>query len=314
MINREKQKISKNNSMSGKRSLWWWPEIAVFILVGLLGSGCEPHFDPLQENNRYRYSMYGLLNVHSDSQWVRVMPILDTLISQNPEPLGVEVSIRRESTGDLAVFNDSLFFYGGQAYAWNFRSFEPIHPEETYTVWVAGPDGEICRAEVHTPAAIPPPSVTYDKETEQGIVEGEGVENLVVAETTYRMYVIDIIEKKIIASPPFSLVLSHLGTAQVQNNGEYFFTIDAWPMIEKMTGYPRNRTFILSREVLVVSGSEDWPDLSGLDEERIVLPDFSSNVENGTGLVAGVAGQRVSLESCYDDEGELVACDKGPSI
>lgn len=290
-----------------KCNLWQLPGMIVTIGILFFIMGCETHFDPMQENDRYPYSLHGFLDVHADTQWIRVMPVLDTLLTQSSEPLNVKVSLVRESTEKTVTLNDSLFNYSGLATAWNFWTTEPIRPEEEYTLWVETPDEENPRVIIRTPGAISVPLVVYTEGDEKGTVYGTGVENLVVAETKFRIYTIDGSGE---ASAPFWVILSHLDNAQVRANGDYSFTVDAWPLLEAETMTPRNRIGILYREVLVASGSEDWPDLSGLDEESIILPEVGSNVVHGTGIVAGIASRRVPLKSCFDNEDELIACDE----
>lgn len=102
---------------------------AIFVIfLALFGIGCETEFDPLQERDRYPFSMYGFLDLHADTQWVRVMPVLDSLVTHNPEPIDAHVTLTREMTGETTVLDDSLFFYGSFAYAWNYRTAEPPAP------------------------------------------------------------------------------------------------------------------------------------------------------------------------------------------
>ncbi|MEX1270504.1 MAG: hypothetical protein WEA56_15915 [Balneolaceae bacterium] len=280
--------------------------IPAFVFIAFLffyGTGCETAFDPLQENDQYKFSMYGVLDLHADTQWIRVTPIQDTLLSRSTEPIDAQVTLTRERTNETVVLEDSLFLYSSFAYARNYWTPERLHPEEEYTVQARGQDNQYSSVLVTMPASLPLPVVEYTFVEEKGMVYGEGVENLVVAETNYLIQVIAFGRP----SPPFTVVFSHLSDAFVEPNGDYRFPVDFWPRIREIVA-PSDSVIILEREVVVASSRKDWPDLSGLDKQEIFIPEGDSNVENGTGMIAGIASRKMPLESCFDEEGKLTAC------
>lgn len=149
--------------------------------------------------------------------------------------------------------------------------------------------------------------VEYTEGDEKGVVFGSGVENLVVAQTTYEVSILDDTGQ---GSASFDVILSHLHASHVEANGDYYFEIDAWPLLIRALGAPRSRIIIVARKkILVASGSDDWPDLSGLVEAGVSLPEVGSNVENGAGLVAGIASRLIPFKSCYDEDDHLVPCE-----
>src|SRR5690606_26320138 len=114
--------------------------LVILVLTAITAWGCNDTFEPLQENEEYVFSMYGTLDVHADTQWVRVMPIGDRLFNNNPEPSGTVVTLTRLSTGDVITMNDSLFTFGGPSYIWNYWTTEPLQPGEPYTVTATAAD------------------------------------------------------------------------------------------------------------------------------------------------------------------------------
>jgi hypothetical protein len=257
------------------------------------GSACESNFDPMEDNELYDFSMYGYLDLNADTQWIRVMPILDTLISRNSAPLDIEVTLTRESNGEVEVLNDSLFFYNNVAYTWNYWTTATLQLDEEYTVRAESSAGEYSEATVRIPRPFPEPEIEYSEGDERGNVSGQGAENLVVAQAIYTVIVYD----QGFPSRPFEVAFSNIGLTQVRENGNYNFTIQAWPVLMNETGKPQSQISIQKRELIVASGSEDWPDLSGLTEYEITIPGVVSNVENGTGFIGGVASHKVELRT-----------------
>lgn len=89
------------------------------------------------------------------------------------------------------------------------------------------------------------------------------------------------------------------------DEGKYRFRVEGEQLIQNEldAGFS-----VLKREVILALGSKEWPDLSDLSEEEIPIPDnTTSNVDNGTGVVAGIASRKVPLESCYNEDEELIA-------
>ncbi len=90
-------------------------------------SSCDPVFEPMQENDRYFFSIYGYLDASSDTNWIRVMPIREEFLME-PETIDATVTIKDLSSETTTVMNDSLFYYGDNAYAWNFWTAMPLEP------------------------------------------------------------------------------------------------------------------------------------------------------------------------------------------
>lgn len=262
--------------------------ISIFVIYA---SGCEESFEPLQDNDQYAFSMYGTLDIHSDTQWVRVMPVGESLIPTNPEPNGTEVTITREATGDSFVMSDSLFRFGGNAYVWNYYTTENIQPNEMYTIRSVAPDGQQSQVNVTTPSVLPVPEVEYSEEDEEGVITGSSVEPLVTVEFRYLVQALTDMG----CAPETEIILSHLNEVNVDQEGNYRISVENKSAIAGELGVSGSSFIVNKRELVVISASEDWPDISELNDEEIVLPDAVSNVENGTGVVAGIARRLIEI-------------------
>jgi len=278
---------------------------AAFLLPVTIG--CENSFAPLEDNDRYNYSIYGTLDLYADTQWVRVMPVIETLIPDDSTDPGVEVTLTRASTGDTSLLNDSLFVFGaGAAYVRNYWTTMPLFPNEEYILQAEGPDGRTSSSRVTVPSSLPLPLVEYSQEDETGQVTGTSDDPLVVVETIY--YVQEITE---VGLGPEEMVRFSQLEKLIFNRArdEYRLQVNDRLALARELNLGEDEFVVNRRELLIVTGSEDWPDLSDLTELEIVLPEVVSNVENGTGVVAGIASRRVPLKSCFDGSGAHIPCE-----
>lgn len=264
----------------------------LIILFGLLiAISCEHSFDPLQENDRYVYSMYGSLDVHADTQWVRVMPIGESLIPTDSTLQKTDVILIRESTGNTTVLKDSLFRFGGNAYVWNYWTTQNLFPDESYIIKATADDGRQSISEISMPSELPIPEIHYVENTERGTITGSSKDALVTVEIRYLVQTIG----EMGCAPEREISISHLEDLYIFANGEYHFTVDNKVSIARELGVTPSNYRVNKRDLNIISAGKDWPNLADVNEEETVLPDVISNVENGTGFIAGIARRSVAI-------------------
>lgn len=278
---------------------------ALLLFAVVAGSGCNNTFDPLMENDRYHFSMYGALDLSVDTQWVRVMPVMDSLISRSSSPIDASVSLTRLSDGHRVLLNDSLFSYReGDFYAWNYWTTETLIEGESYRLEAETSGGLSSSVEVDMPMDFIQPRVFYTEGAEAGMVYGGGVDRVVVADGVYTVIQYDESGRPL---PEREVVVPHISDIKYDNQGGYRFQLGDLTAIRLELGDGGVFT-IVNREVLVASGTDDWPDLFDYEKPQYVLPNIQSNVENGLGVVAGIVSKRIPMKSCYDEEGDIVPC------
>ncbi|MEX2346004.1 MAG: hypothetical protein WD604_10345 [Balneolaceae bacterium] len=244
----------------------------------------------MQENDKYVFTIYGVLDVHADTQWVRVMPIGEALIPTDPDPNGTVVRLARESNGETIALNDSLFRFGGDSYVWNYWTTESLQPNESYNITAETPGGKQSLSIVTLPSALSVPEVEYSEEYESIMVSGHTEEQLVLVETRYLVQAVT----EMGCAPEREVVISH--QEEVTNmSGQYHLSTENWSVIAKELDVNAFNFIVNRRELIIVSAGEDWIGLSDLTEEEIFLPDKLSNVENGTGVVAGIASRKILI-------------------
>lgn len=257
---------------------------------------CDNTFEPFQKNNQYIFSMYGTIDLHADTQWVRVMPIGQTLFIEEAEPIDATVELTRNSTGQVVTMNDSLFQFAANAFAWNYWVPISLHPDEAYTVTARNSENEESKVIIQTPSILPVPEVVeYFEDDDRGTIIGSSKDSLVVLEVRYRA-------QNLLCGPEKEIVISFINGID-HSREDYRVNMSNAGRIASSFGVLLGNYRVNSRKFVVVSVSEDWPDLAEYSDDEIVLPHVATNVENGTGFVPGIAKRVIDItpprERCY---------------
>lgn len=128
--------------------------ICTFILL----VGCDQTFEPLQENDKYYFSIYGTLDAAVDTQWVRIGPARQD-INELPGPGRIQVTLKDLQTEKTVVLNDSLFASGDLL---NYWTTMPLENEHTYQIQAERDDGKMSVVTVTMPRELPTPFVTQN--------------------------------------------------------------------------------------------------------------------------------------------------------
>lgn len=273
----------------------------LFLLIcASLLAGCEPSFDPIQENDRY-YSMFGYLNASADTQFVRIEELRDSLATGAVKKLDAEVTLTNTSTGQTAVMQDSLFEYP-KGVAHNFFTTMDIVPNEKYELVVNGPAGT-SSAEVTIPDVFPKPEY-MDPPDEDPFVILRDIDRLVGAKMIYKSCMDCICQPPETSPPPCpedplirEMDFYSLPDTTRFSNGIIRVPIDSLEnRLEIEMEYPTTRDFtITAYKLMVAAGTDQWPDFISLDDEAAALPDIATNVEGGTGFVGGIVSDTLTI-------------------
>lgn len=252
--------------------------VALVLCSCLFVITCEP-FEPLQENKRHFFSVNGYLDASADTQWVRVMPVRESLGMDTDLPVPV-VTLQHMESGERMVMRDSLFQFRGNRYAYNFWTEMQVYPMHTYRLTVAGADGRTSSAEATLPEDFPPPQFRAP-EFDADILEIREVEKLADTRVTYRI-------RHIQSGEVFEWVFPQLQNSRFIPPATYRVAIHAGAMQAKIEESYCG-IVIIERNVLVAAGGPDWPDFVSLDKYTVTLPDGDySNIENGVGFFGGI--------------------------
>jgi hypothetical protein len=268
---------------------------AIWTVFILLLAGCEFSVDPLQENDQYHFSMYGYLDASADTQWVRVMPIRDSLFYE-PKPLDATVTLTNSASGETVDMNDSLFSYVQGVYTHNFWTTVDIEPAETYRITAESTEGKEASSnvEVTLPEDFPTPLVVMARDRQSDKPDRiyiNGLEKVADVQTVYH----------VAANSGGSTLYTvpHLKDTSRTTSGGYVAVIDREEEQQKVNNFIANP--VLKKQIFVAAGGPDYPKLARIEQSVVVLPEGISNVENGVGFVGGIVSKTVPYKGCFKE-------------
>ncbi len=270
-----------------------------FFSALLVASGCDTSFDRFQETD-LAYSVWGYLDLHADTQWVRVEPLQDSSFVGSG-PFEARVTSVNLATGEQVVWRDSVFAAGETGVTvHNFYTAADLEPGATYRLTVEGPPGR-STAEVTLPPSFPQPTVLgYVLPDGRGYgtiyVIVRGVDSLGAAMVNLRY---DVCQPPPEPAVEQRTITSYLSSATRQEDGSYRITIP-WKA-DILQAWPEDASICAVHDfrVSVASVSEDWPDYELPVDSLRTAPQppagAGSNIENGVGFLGGAATWTVDV-------------------
>ncbi len=283
--------------------------LLLLFLFGLGTGSCDQTFQPLRENNQYHFSINGYLDATVDTQWVRVMPVRDTLF-YSPKPLDATVTLEELGSGRSVTMHDSLFSYSQDTYAYNFWTAMDLQPNRTYRITATNSEGQSSYADVSLPEDYPGPIVDiiyYYPPMETPIPDDAsivvpGVERVADFQTIYTSQ-----------DGESYIAVPHLQDSVSSSSGDPAFFMDMRQDFDTL------QTFLPMPDYVTEKNYLDLPDVKEYVYVAVAGPGYRvsgmenapsngiSNVENGVGFVAGIISKTVPFKSCYQEGRELLA-------
>lgn len=270
----------------------------LFLIVCclLIFSNCDDSFQPLQENDKYHFSIYGYLDAASDTQWVRVGTVRPS-IDESPDPTGIRVTLKGLQSGNTTVMNDSVFTSRNVL---NYWTTVDIKHEQTYSITAKGADGKTSQVTVTTPKGLPPLYITtaptppraaiYFPETAKHIADIQSVWYVILKSGTE-------IRRRIYRFPVRNTLRntsSSLGTNVAVANHE-----EERKQIEVRIGGAE--LSVVARQFFVAVGGPEWNDsLSTIDDLEYFIDGTANNVVNGLGYVVGISSGWFPQTACLN--------------
>ena len=257
------------------------------LLASALAAGCDRPFDPLQENLNGPFSMIGYLDLGADTQWVRVMPVRQSLLSA-PEPIDAAVTLEHLGTGRTVSLRDSVFRYadarlGTDAYAHLYWTTERLEPKERYRLRATRSDGEASSAVVEMPEEL---QFTYSNLRDTAHVELQA-HRLLFVETIHAM-------RTPTGEPGGSAARRQLRNPPSGDPPRHIVSVDGAPL------FRMGLVDVRRIEMRIVVAHSTWPSETAPPDvvAGSAADTMPSNVENGVGFVGGVATRTIPFNSC----------------
>lgn len=279
---------------------------ALFLVLAILLSGCDQTFEPLQPNDRYFFSIYGYLESGADTNWVRVVPVGESLFISDPEIDGV-VMLEHLEGGTSIEMQEKLFQFAEGVNVWNFWTTETLLPDNSYRLRAERSDGMTSAVTVRIPADFPDPEIVippvrFDEQFPDSTVLDEvlvrGAERIADVQAIYQI-------RDTITSREFRFSISHLqDTLRTGIPGEHVIEIDPRSDMEELERllvvrsevvreFDAARYKFVNCQLYVAVATSDFPNFHLLDFNVIALPEGVTNVEDGVGFLAAVVSKTV---------------------
>lgn len=251
-------------------------------------SGCDNEFNPLKNNDFYFHAINGYLNVHADTQWVRVMPVGTEVDASADRTKPSVVTLTRQSDGKTVVLKDTLFRFKNDVFVRNYYTAEPILPGQSYHLSAENEQQEISSASVITPARLDSSEIKWrtGNELERGTIEGVVTNQIAYAYMLYKVVIVTPMGEV----PPMDLPIDVSDGIFLNDDGEFRIGVNHSEDIRDELGLGFTTSYrILSRKFILATATNDWPFNGDISPEEEVFPDVASNIENGTGFLAGIS-------------------------
>lgn len=290
--------------------------VYLFLSCFIFAVGCNQTFEPLQENDKYFFTIYGYLDASADTQWVRIVPPRKQLDAP-PEVPEMLVTLENTETGETVIMKDSLFSSGSGFNYINFYTSMDVEPQQTYRVQAEHPDGRASQTTVSTPGEFPTPMFFKDKfafvdrHIHQIIITGVAKENLIDVQTWWFARR----EGEEIRKFTFSYrnrveKIDTYGGAYV---ADVVFEEEEEAVLKEFNvpSFFGSDVELLDQQIYVAIAGPEWnEEIPSFDDLVYSQPGILSNIENGLGYMVGIYSKVIPYKTCHTaNRSQVIPCE-----
>jgi hypothetical protein len=262
------------------------------LLVTLATAACDDTFTPIASTD-LDFSIFGYLDASADTQWVRVMPIRPTALTE-PGPLGATVTLENLETGGVVELRDSVFRFLGNpdvgsdgTFLHNYWTTERIEPGATYRFSAIRDGRPSSEAVVQIPPDFQMAEVwlRQTRTANSDLVWIDGVKQVPFVGVENHFY--DS------CGPGVERLFDLVTPGEAD---DHLLPINRWFQGRNDQGC--TAPVVEKREVLVVGSEAEWPSGPAYGTARLGLSDPPSNISNAVGFLGGVLTKRLPYENC----------------
>lgn len=270
------------------------PLLTRFLLVCcvlLSLAACEDTVDPILESDT-DFTLFGTLDMAQDTQFVRVIPIRESLFPDNTGPLDVVFTSEDLVTGEQVVWRDSIVTFSSGATGHVFYAPLRIRPSHTYRIEIR-PNGSdvVTRAETTVPDQpdidVQPPNITGGV----GGAIGTGTQTIQWSGLSQEPFRIELWYRFLTSEgTPFSDILMPYAPQTNMVNSELDMMLNLTQdrrTLDTLVAVSSTALVGIGVELTVLDNAFVPPG-GVFDIEVLVQPGTLSNVENGLGFVGSV--------------------------
>lgn len=278
----------------------------VLLSFIFLFNSCEDNFNPIKEEYLDNYSIFGYLDAEADTQWIRIMPIRES-IYKNIDSLDAKVTLTELGGTSVELTAKAIYFgeaVGNTIQVWNYWTTMDIKPESEYLISVQNGNGELTQIRVKIPSDFNPPEVSGS------LIYLNSMERLADIRAVWTVR--DNVKRETLK---FSF--SHINKIEVTVDGHKlnFDPNKDFLKITEIIGNENPYLSISNGELLVVKvefevvqAGENWIDFFNLNREEIAVETIKSNVKGGVGYIVGTVIKKVNFKVCVGDAFDIIAC------
>lgn len=289
-----------------ERSIHYKYGLVLLLYAFILAAGCDQTFEPLKENDKYHFSIYGYLDAAADTQWIRI-GVPRGNINETPNPTGITVTLEDVETGQSVVMQDSLF---ASKDLLNYWTTMPLVNEHAYGIKAERDNGKSSHVIVHVPEELPTPIVWINNNPRGYMIYiDDSVEHIADLQTKWYVILKPQTERiKKIYTFNYRNTLKHTTAF----GGAYFTLVrdseERGYITEKIAGA---EFVVLDQQFFVSAGGPEWDDnISSINDLEYFLDGTASNVENGLGYVVGTDSKWVPYFTCQTpDSSHVIPCE-----
>jgi hypothetical protein len=278
--------------------------------------GCNLSFEPLKENDKYFFTIYGYLDASADTQWVRIVPPREQLDAPHEVP-EMHVTLENIETGESVIMNDSLFASGSGFNYINYYTLMDVEPEQTYRITAEHPDGRASDATLTTPSEFPTPMffkdtfAFVDRHIHQIIITGVAKENLIDVQTWwFARREGEEIRK---------FTFSYRNTVEKIDTYGGAYVADVVCEEEEevvlrefnVPSFFESDVELLDQQIYVAVAGPEWnEEIPSFDDLIYAQPDYISNIENGLGYMVGIYSKVIPYKTCHTaNRSQVIPCE-----
>ena len=265
---------------------------SICLAFALLCGGCDDSVSPLIGEER-PFSIYGYLDPTSDTQVIRVVPIVGTIQDVSlADDVDAEVRIIDTESGEVVAWQPSAVIYPDSSQGTVFTANFTPEFEKTYRIEVENSTGELVTAETTIPRRIEINSLTTGNVFRPGIFIPGDFPNLVQAGIEYEVVALQpSISGQM--DPVIDVFVSYKGEQDPSNDGWEIRTnlrndFDALRQALDDVCITTPYFTVRGARFIAFVGDDTWVPPNGaveFDQELLVQPGTFSNVENGYGFI-----------------------------
>lgn len=272
----------------------------IFAVVALLVlSACDESVNPIIESDR-NYTLFGVLDMGRDTQFVRVVPIRNELEQRTNTPPDVTFTSEDLTNGSKLVWQDSVVAFPNGSFGYVYFTPLRVLPGHTYLIEVLDPaTGIVTSAETtapELPEAVILPDTVQGSATSGGIIR-TGSQKIIWQGIDRRPYRIEQWYRFLPptdGAPFFDVLLPYEPSNKASSDDTNAWEVNLELHIDRLAldtllAVPSMALAGLGMQVVVLD-PEYAPPGGVFDPEILVQPGTMSNVVNGFGFV-GSAGR-----------------------